>query len=249
MTGSNVDHKDVGAYALGVLSPWEAEQFEIHLAGCSACAAELEELTLVSTLLSHVDADDLATVEEFGREGRTLDRMLNVVSFERRRARTRRVLAAAAAVVVIVAGVAFGLTGLRSPETSKAPVAKPTQSSGGVGIFGQPGGEKLNGTNPTTGTTATMKLISKGWGTEVGLELTKVDGPLTCRLVAISKSGQSDVAMTWSVPRDGYGTAAQPNPLTLQGGTALKREDIERFEVRTTDGSLDGTTLVSIPAT
>jgi hypothetical protein len=146
MTGSNIDHMDVGAYALGVLADWEASQFEMHLAGCPTCAHELEELTLVSGLLSHVDGNSIAVVEEYGRDGRAFDRMVNVVSMERRRARTRRVMSMAAAFVLVVGGVAYGLFGSSPFDGSEGggTIAGRTPASVGpsVGIFRAPRGHR-----------------------------------------------------------------------------------------------------------
>lgn len=52
-------HWDVGAYALGALDPDDVEQFEEHLAGCWACAAELESLIPIVGLMSTVDISQL----------------------------------------------------------------------------------------------------------------------------------------------------------------------------------------------
>jgi hypothetical protein len=259
MTASNVDHKDVAAYALGVLDDREAELFEAHLAECAQCGAELEQLTMVSTLLSHVDADSLAIADRSTQDAQVLDRMLNVVSFQRSRAKTRQMFAVAACILALIAGAFFGVVGGKfigsdentggqnvadggtpkpSPSASPTPSASPSNNR--IGITG----EQFEATDPTSGLSAKLGLEEKGWGTQVSLSLTKVQGPLKCQLVAISKkSGQTDTAMSWSVPDEGYGTDEQPNPLVLQGGTALSRAELDRFEVRT----VDGTTLVSIP--
>ncbi|MDG4766973.1 zf-HC2 domain-containing protein [Solwaraspora sp. WMMD406] len=52
-------HWDVGAYALGALDPEDVERFEEHLAGCWACAAELESLVPIVGLMSTVDISQL----------------------------------------------------------------------------------------------------------------------------------------------------------------------------------------------
>jgi hypothetical protein len=49
--------------------------------------------------------------------------------------------------------------------------------------------------------------------------------------------------MGWKVPNKGYGVPGSPAPLVAEGGTALSRADISRFEV-TLDG---GGTLLTIP--
>jgi hypothetical protein len=245
MTGSDVGHMDVGAYALGVLSDWEATQFEAHLAGCDACARELEELTSVSALLSHVDVDSLTAVEQYDRDGRALDRMLNVVSLERRRTRTRRVLASAAAVVMVIAGLAFGLTGFTQLKGD----------SGGQQGIASPGPGKdftIQGTKPTyaqkkddlSGATASLTMRESRWGTAVNLKLTGVQGPKRCELVAIGKDGTSTTVNGWFVDKRGYGQMAQPEPLNIDGTTYLKRSELDRFEVRVVGQQ---TPLVSVP--
>lgn len=52
-------HWDVGAYALGALDAEDVERFEEHLAGCWACAAELESLIPIVGLMSTVDISQL----------------------------------------------------------------------------------------------------------------------------------------------------------------------------------------------
>jgi hypothetical protein len=248
MTGSNVDHMDVGAYALGVLSDWEATQFEAHLAGCDVCARELEELTLVSSLLSHVDGDSLDAVEHYDRDGRQLDRMLNVVSLERRRARTRRVLSAAAAIVVVVAGIAFGIIGL-SPFSSGSqgpPGAVPTaRKTYGINEVLK----RYQAKDQVTGAEAEVAVTDNKWGTGVQLKLTKVNGPLVCQLIAVGKDEQTAVAMTWKVPAAGYGSMAQPDPLVVDGSTSIRASDLDHFEVRAIEGKAEKNPLVTIPVT
>lgn len=243
MTGSNVEHMDVGAYALGVLGDWESTQFEMHLAGCSTCAHELEELTLVSSLLSHVDGNSIAVVEEYDRDGRSLDRMLNVVSMERKRARTNRVMSMAAAFVLVVGGIAYGLVGA-------SPFA------GNDGDSGDPGPRPSLGiltvdkkfeVKDKAGPYAKVEVDNAAWGSQVVLTLSKVKGPLVCQLVAVSPSGARSTAMTWTVEENGYGTMAKPDPLKASGSTALKPGDIDHFEVQTTNGSGATNTLVTIP--
>lgn len=255
MTASNVDHRDVAAYSLGVLSDWESEQFEAHLAECDQCAIELEQLTMVSTLLSHVDVESLAVAEQSTQEAQVLDRMLNVVSFERRKARTRRVMAIAAGIVVLVAGVFFGVAGGSylerdtSPSSAQGQDPKPEPSGSASASASPPkgpitiAGEEFQGRNPTTKAAAKLGLERTLWGTKVSMVLSNVRGPLKCQLVAISKTGAADPALSWTVTPEGYGTTEQPAPLSLEGGTAVPRDDIARFEVRTSDG----TTLVTVP--
>jgi hypothetical protein len=250
---ANVDHRDVAAYALGVLGDWESERFEMHLAECDQCAQELEQLTMVSTLLSHVDADSLVAAEQSTQDSQALDRMLNVVSFERRRARTRRVFAVAAGVVVLAVGIAGGVAGgaamqgkqqapIAGPTITNTPTPGPSASSSDGGNIGI-NGEQFESTNSANDVNVKVGLEPKLWGTQVAMELANVRGPLKCSLVAVSKSGQNDTAATWTVSPDGYGTPEQPETLKLDGGTAVQRADLSYFEVRTSDGA----TLVRVP--
>lgn len=247
MTGSNIDHMDVGAYALGVLSDWEATQFEAHLADCGTCARELEELTMVTSLLSHVDADSIIAVEQYDRDGRQLDRMLNVVSLDRRRARSQRVFAAAAAVVVVAAGIAFGVVGLTNgggggtPRASKAPVTIQTVPTLG------PGTSNTN-TDSDTGVVATVDTHETTTGSIVNLTMSKVRGPLKCELLAIS-GADSEVVANWNVPPGGYGMPGQPKEFVTQGTTSFRPDQIQKFEVRVSHGNADKNPLVTVPAT
>jgi anti-sigma factor RsiW len=230
MTPESV-HRDVGAYALGVLDPRDNARFEEHLAMCHSCPRELEQLSTVAALLSHVDAGDVVFAERSTRDPRRSDVLVGTVRSERRRSRVRQRLTLAACVLLLGAGAGVVATGqvdgllpVRSPAVSAAP--------------------KLHAVSQNTGTEATVQVDGKRWGSQVTLQVTHVKGPLACRLVAVSKDGQSEVVMGWSVPPEGYGTKEQPDPLVLVGGTDLPPSSLARLEVRTVSGAL----LVSVPA-
>ena len=48
-------HTDVGAYSMGLLEERDRREFEDHLAGCPACAAEVAELSPMAALLKGVE--------------------------------------------------------------------------------------------------------------------------------------------------------------------------------------------------
>ena len=52
MSGSPVEHTDVGAYALGLLEEDDRRAFEAHLRGCARCRAELRQMRGVADVLS-----------------------------------------------------------------------------------------------------------------------------------------------------------------------------------------------------
>jgi hypothetical protein len=225
-------HRDVGAYALGVLDPRDRARFEKHLMVCRSCPRELEEFSSVAALLSRVDADALAFAERSAHGPRGAESLLSTVRTERRRAGVRQHLTLAACLVLVIAGavvaVGLGLGGKGLPGVSPL----------------SPAAQTLHAADRATGAEATVQMESKRWGSQVTLQMTRVNGPVACRLVAVSKAGRSEVVMGWSVPPDGYGTAIQPDPLVLHGGTDLQPDDLSRFEVRTVNGTL----LVSVPA-
>jgi hypothetical protein len=85
--------------------------------------------------------------------------------------------------------------------------------------------------------------VSKPWGTQVTLDLSKVRGPLDCELVAVSRNGERRVVAGWLVPAAGYGVPGHPGHLILEGGTAIATNDLARLEVDV----IRGRTLLSIP--
>ncbi|GII23733.1 zf-HC2 domain-containing protein [Planosporangium mesophilum] len=248
MTTPEDVHRDVGAYALGVLDPRDTARFERHLMACRSCPHELAELSPVAALLSRVDPREpvLAarpTPQPRNADPRHLDQrhpdqrhpdLRNNgprAAGPRRRGAARRAFTLAACLALFVAGgavaVSLGLTGNELPGVPPmSPVA-----------------QRLHAADPNTGADATVQMEPKQWGSQVTLRLTRVDGPLVCRLVAVSKAGRSEVVMGWSVPPGGYGTTARPGPLVLHGGTDLRPSDLSRLEVRTGAGTL----LVAVP--
>ncbi|MFG2166400.1 anti-sigma factor family protein [Micromonospora chersina] len=258
---SRADHMDVAAYALGVLDPQDAERFEEHLATCWACAAELETMVPVVGLLSGIDGEAMAALEQTHTDPALLDRTLMAVRRDRKRTRMRQVLAAAAAVVVFgglsgagIAGVFGGDDGKRIPQaepTLTAPITAPpspgpTASGPGVGGDKEIEGDQHNAVDPGTGVKTTMWLASKEYGTQIDLQLTRLPGPRTCRLVVVRKNATSEVVSTWSVPGGGYGTNTNQLPLELSASTSAPLKDIEKIQVQSVDVNGVASPLVTV---
>jgi Putative zinc-finger len=224
-------HRDVGAYALGVLDPRDSARFEEHLTLCRSCPRELEQLSSVVVLLSHVSADSLVFADRSARDPRRTDALVDAVRVERRRSRARHGLTLAACLALLVAGAVvavslwFGRIG--SPDS----------------LALSPTADKRHAVNDSTGAEATVQVDGKRWGSVVTLEISHVRGPVVCHLMAISTDGRSEVVMGWSVPPEGYGTPANPRSLVVRGGTEIGASSLSRLEVRTTTGTL----LVSVP--
>ena len=259
------DHTDVGAYALGLLDEAEMTLFEEHLLTCERCGDELDELIslppLLQPLVSVADAGaeaspavtavhespSLEAVSEPKAVAAEPEASTSVAVSEptpdhsveaatpRSRRRYRRIFELAAAVALIVAGPIVGIA-IGHHETTK-----PTTDS--VAAMLMMVGEQHKATDPATGISATVGLEQRSWGTHVAIQLSGIHGPLTCDLVAVSKTGKTQVITNWLVPVPGYGVPGNEQPLVLHGGAAMAKTDIDHFEVRTDDGK----TLISVP--
>ncbi|RKR90997.1 putative zinc finger protein [Micromonospora pisi] len=250
---SRSDHFDVASYALGVLDEEDTVRFEEHLADCWACAGELESMLPVVDLLAEVDGDDLAVMERSTANDQLVTRALNVVSLDRRRARKQRVLSLAAGVVVVallsglalVAGASW-VGGTNNTGTNSA-LPTPSFTGGGFGGPEMADAEKLTVTDKDTGVKADLLLDARPFGTQVSFALSNLTGPRTCRLVVLRKNGDPEVLSSWTVPPEGYGTPAHPEPLLLQSTTSAQRTDIDRMQVQAVDAKGTPTALVTVP--
>ncbi|MES4887879.1 zf-HC2 domain-containing protein [Streptomyces sp. NPDC096012] len=202
-------HRDVGAYALGVLDEAEAFRFEDHLMECPQCAAEVTEFGPAARQLMLYRRATPRFVPALAKPGpRLLDRLLGEIA-SRHRARRRRLLyGLAASVLLAVAGpgvVAF--TGNAEPAARVAAA-----------------------TDPRTGVWAKVTSKDADWGSDLRLEVRDGSGSRTCRLVAIGRDGTEQVVAGWTDP----GRDAGP---TMTLGTAgMHPDEIDRYEVRAEDG-------------
>ncbi|GAA0654633.1 zf-HC2 domain-containing protein [Kitasatospora atroaurantiaca] len=224
---SRVQHVDVGAYVLGVLDPADRLKFQEHLDGCARCAAEVEELGSLEPLLAELAVSGMPAAEADPvpkPSEELLGRLVGEVSAARRRSRTRRLVLVAAAAVLIVGGPA--VTAALTIDAA-APQAVAAQ--------------QFSATDPLSGTSATVGVEPKTWGSQISLSLSVPDlqGPVSCDLVAVSRHGERQTVTTWSVPQNGYAA------LRTTGGSGLSPTDIDHFEVRTLDSS--SRLLVSVP--
>ena len=255
---SRADHMDVAAYALGVLDAQDAERFEEHLATCWACAAELETMVPVVGLLSGIDGEAMAALEQTHTDPALLDRTLMAVRRDRRRTRVRQLLATAAAVVVF-GGASAAAAGMLGDDPA-TPQAVPTQAAPSAAPSGEPGnpndpgvggpeeieGDQHNATDPGTGVQTTMWLARKEYGTQIGVQLSRLPGPRTCRLVVVRKNATTEVISTWSVPVGGYGTNQNQLPLQLSASTSAPVRDIDKLQVQSVDANGVASTLVTV---
>jgi anti-sigma factor RsiW len=244
-------HLDVAAYALGILDPRDAAAFEEHLATCDLCAEQLDELVGLGPILAeYAEAapphETPAPHERPPAAGAgaaheaadpQLGALIDRVAAARRRSRLRRMYALAAAVVLIIGGpvvasvIASGAHSGSGAATNAAGAALPIT------------GTQHSAADAATGVSGTVGLAATKWGTHVALKLSGVKGPLTCDLVAVSRTGQQQTVASWLVPAPGYGVPGAEAPLVLYGAAGMNTGDIDHFEVRTTTGQ----NLLTIP--
>ena len=232
-------HTDVGAYSMGLLEERDRREFEDHLAGCPACAAEVAELLPMATLLRGVELREVEPAGAAGGEpaagrepggGDVTELLRRRARQQRQRRRWQVALGAAAGIVLIGGGIGVGIA--VTPQHGNPPAP-------GVALTGQ----LHSATDPGTGVAATVGLVAKAWGTQVTLDLSKVRGPAECELVAVSRTGERRVVMGWLVAAPGDGVPGHPAHLVIRGGTSIARSDLARVDVDVVNGH----TLVSIP--
>ncbi|MEU5367248.1 zf-HC2 domain-containing protein [Streptomyces sp. NPDC005925] len=200
-------HRDVGAYALGVLDEAEAFRFEDHLLDCAGCTAQVTAFAPTTRqLLLYRRATPrfvtpVAPVVRAG--GRLLDRLLSELAARRRAGRRRTLYATAAVVVVALAGPAAAL-----------------QAQGG------PSPLRITATDERSGVWARLTAGNAPWGSAVELTVKDGAGPRACRLIAVGRDGSRETVTGWRVPRH------DARPHTVRGGAALHPADVARYEVR-----------------
>jgi predicted anti-sigma-YlaC factor YlaD len=215
----SVQHTDVAAYSFGLLEQQDKLEFEAHLAECESCTAELAELSAMAGLFADVDPVEPGQDE---RDGAAIeDLMRRRAASNRRRGRQRAFLAAAACLVFLGGGIAAGVA--FAPQQGPSSVLAMQ-------------GQEHSATNGSTGVHGKVGLVDFAWGTQVILDLSGVHGPLTCNLVAVSRSGQRQVIASWRVPAAGYGVPGHPAHLLLPGGTSIVRRDLARIDVDVVGG-------------
>ncbi|MFJ9815177.1 zf-HC2 domain-containing protein [Streptomyces sp. NPDC101151] len=202
-------HRDVGAYALGVLDEAEAFRFEDHLMECPQCAAHVTEFGPAARQLMLYRRATPRFVHPMAQPGpRLLDRLLGELAHRHRARRRRFLYGLAASVVLAVAGP-------------------------GIMVYAghdQPANRVTAATDPGTGVWAQVTTEDEDNGSRMRLEVKDASGPHTCRLVVVGRDGSEQVVSGWTVDEHDTGTT-----MTL-AGTTMHRDEIARYEVRTADG-------------
>ncbi|NEA99158.1 zf-HC2 domain-containing protein [Streptomyces sp. SID13726] len=202
-------HRDVGAYALGVLDEAEAFRFEDHLMECPKCAAHVTEFGPTTRQMMLYRRATPRVVHPMAQPGpQLLNRLLGEVA-ARHRARRRRLLYAVAASVVLAVG-------------------GPTLAMLAGGDSG--GTASVEATDARSGVWAQVTTEDEEWGTQVELKVKDEAGPRACHLVAISTDGTEETVTGWNAPRHHTGEN------TMMGSSTFHADQIDHYEVRTAGG-------------
>jgi anti-sigma factor RsiW len=181
------------AYVLGSLSPADRREYEAHLSGCPLCTQAVAELSGMPALLSKLDSQTVAAINDQTAEPPTAPNMLPSLLFavRRRRHRTRLMTwsSSAAAAVLLAIGVFVGIANhsLTSPavHTAQAPSVSALQMD-------QVGTKAL---------ASTVSLSSQNWGTVIDLRCVCL-APVYAHhdklaMVVVNRDGTHTQLATW----------------------------------------------------
>ncbi|WP_414687747.1 anti-sigma factor family protein [Mycobacterium sp.] len=182
------------AYVLGSLSASDRREFEAHMEVCPSCRSAVAELSGMPALLSQLDRDELAAIDEADRTGDTpalpaemLPTLLAKVGWRRRRSRVLTWAASAAAAVVLAVGVFVGVQGHFSAH---APT--PPQASSSTLPMAQVGTKNL---------ASTVSVSTEQWGTFIAMKcvcLAPVNAHHdTLAMVVVRRDGSHSQLATW----------------------------------------------------
>ncbi|MFE3635951.1 zf-HC2 domain-containing protein [Streptomyces sp. NPDC059168] len=202
-------HRDVGAYALGVLDEADAFRFEDHLMECPRCAAQATEFGPAARQLMLYRQATPRFVHPMAQPGpRLLDRLLGELALRHRARRRRFLYGLAASVVLAVAGPGVVLNS----------------------AHGDPAGRVTAATDPGTGVWAQVTTEDGDLGSRMRLDVKDGSGPHSCRLVVVGRDGSEQTVSGWTVGDGDSGTT------TTMAGSSMHPDQIARYDVRTTDG-------------
>lgn len=206
-------HRDVGAYALGVLDEAEAFRFEDHLMECPQCAAHVTEFGPTARQLLLYRRATPRFVHPLAQPGpRLLDSLLATVATRRRAGRRRFLYGLAASVVFAVAGPGILM------YASHANGADDTTA------------QVMAATDAHSGVWAQVTVKDDEHGSDVQLKVKDGVGSRSCRLVAVGRDGSEQVITSWAQSGQGAGMA------TVEGGSSMHMGEVATYEVRTAEG-------------
>jgi anti-sigma factor RsiW len=180
------------AYVLGSLSPADRREYEAHLSVCPFCTQAVAELSGMPALLSKLDSETVAEINDQAAEPPMAPNLLPSLMFavRRRRRRTRLVTwsSAAAAAVLLMLGVFVGVAN----HSLWSPTSAPPQASVSALPMAQVGTKNL---------ASTVSLSSQQWGTFIDLRCVCL-APVYAHhdrlaMVVVNRDGTHTQLATW----------------------------------------------------
>jgi anti-sigma factor RsiW len=206
------------AYVLGSLSPADRREFEAHLSVCPSCTQAVAELSGMPALLSKLDSDTVAAINDGDHTTEAppnlLPSLLWAVRQRRRRSRLMTWSSGAAAAVLLAIGVFVSIPSL----TGHSPASAPPQASVSALPMAQVG---------TTLLASTVSLSSQQWGTNIALKFVCM-APVyahhdTVALVVVGRDGSRTQLATW--------VAIPGHTATPAGSVSIREDQIAAVQV------------------
>jgi hypothetical protein len=199
------EHVALGSYLLGALDPRERAEVELHLTGCQRCRDEVAHLAPLPGLMSRITLDEALSGPP-PVDDAMLERLLTAATRERSRARMRRGLVAVAAAAALVGG-----------------------SVGGVAVYRTVTATSTHAVDAASGRVhAHVEMSAASNGTALTLSLWGVRAEEHCELVAVSDTGQREVASSW--------VASYAGRAVIRGTTAIPYGHLRQLVIQTYDG-------------
>lgn len=176
------------AYVLGSLSAAQRREFETHMARCPACREAVADLSGVPALLSQLDRDEVAAIDESGpapeMSEEMLPSLLAAVRWRRRRTRVVTWVASAAAAAVLAIGVFVGLQAWSSTPAQQVTASAEPMAQVGTSLL-----------------TSSVQVTGQHWGTSIALRCVCL-APLnahhdTLAMVVVGRDGSQTRLATW----------------------------------------------------
>jgi hypothetical protein len=207
VSASDPFRHDDGAYLLGALDDSDRRAYEAHLRTCEDCRARLAEARAAVDLLAGLTVADVAEPEPV--PDTLLPGLLRAARRERaRRAWLVRGIATVAAACALALAVVLWPTGSSTSAPDAFVPVRPSPIS------------------------ATARLVSHGWGTEIDLHCRYAKNLEQYRpyyLKVVDKANRAVPAGTWRLAPGG-----ETDLVTV---TDLRRDQISRLEITTADGT------------
>lgn len=219
---------DSGAYVLGALSPAQRLTFERHMATCAECRGEVNDLAVLPGLLGRIDEPTAVAVGELPPP--TV--LPGVIAKVHKQRRGRRLVAVAAGLAVACLAL---VAGLNMPSTTASTTNVPVVAA----------------SSPPAVAMQQMTAVDKGEPVTAQIALTPVDSgtrvTMRCQYPRSTDSSwdPEHAFMLFAIPRSGAPAqqvdawAAHPGQdVSAIGMTAWSIAQIERFELRSSNGNL-----------